>query len=695
MSAPAPAPAAPFAWADRRDAFAARLSREVAWISLLAAVLLSLAAGDAFAAAPQALAAGAILCFGARAEFLRLRMLGRLATIVASVAYAWLLPSGGEPSLVLARFLCAITASTLLQPKSPREQGLLLATALLQVALAAVLSEHPAAAPAAIAFVVLVHRALGTFHGLRAIRRVEARGGVLALAPVPASAARRSDRAGLATLLLAAPLFVVMPRAQVNLFPVDRGGRPTIAGISDGVSVGPLGPLADLDEIVGQAAPETPAARDREPYFRVAAYESFDGRLWQSGRSPVYVHDVDVASGHVDLADFDPGEDAARTTFVMDAGASPALPVPEGTVSLDFRDPRPDQVGDDAVHCYRPQTKRGVQRWVYAATAPRERRPWLESERSRKWRDRRDRCLRLPPALSTAIAPLVAAHVRGIAGDRDRVDALADWIRAECSYTLTDGAGGEQPIVEFLTRTRRGHCDHFAAALAACCRQAGVPARVVVGWHASRWNSVGFWVLRRRDAHAWVEAYLDGAGWTRFDATPAAAREDDPYQGFLGFFARMKDAFAFEWNRRVVGYDVEAQRRVLARVEDLFRDMKSAVARADVSLAAAAAILLATALALAKRRGRGPRGARRGPRVASLAFYERAAACLRRRGLERRQGETARGFADRAAPALPDDARAAALDLTAAFERARYGGAPEPGREEAQRWLEALEGAAR
>jgi transglutaminase-like putative cysteine protease len=693
-AAPAP-PTGPFAWADRRDAFAARLSREVAWISLLAAALLSLAAGDAFAALPQGLAAAAILLFGRRAEVLQLRTMGRLATIVASIAYAWLLPSNGEASLILARFLCAITASTLLQPKSPREQGLLLATALLQVALAAVLSEHPAAAPAGIAFVALVHRALGTFHGLRAVRRVETRGGVLALAPLPAATARRSDRAGLATLLVAVPLFVVLPRAQVTLFPIDRGEKASIAGISDGVQVGPLGPLADLEEIVGQAAPETPAARDREPYFRVAAYEAFDGRRWSApARAGQHVsHPVDAQTGHCDLADVDPGDGPARTTFVIDAGASPALPVPEGTVALDFGDPRPDAVGDDPFRVLRPQLKRGVQRWVYTATAPALRRPFLEIERGRKWPSRRAGCLALPAALKQAIAPLVAEHVRGIVDERDRVEALADWIRAECAYSLTGGAGGDQPVLEFLTRVRRGHCDHFAAALAACCRQAGVPSRVVVGWHASRWNSAGFWVLRRRDAHSWVEAYLDGVGWTRFDATPAVAREDDPYHGFLGFFARMKDAFAFEWSRRVVGYDLEAQRKVLAKVEEFFRDMKSAVARADVTTAAAAAILLATAIALVRLRGGGPRGAKRaGSRGSTLAFYDRALALLRRRGLERRDAETARGLALRARGALRADSAEAVDALTAAFERVRYGGGPPADPAAAKRWLDALDG---
>src|SRR5262249_20631579 len=158
--------------------------------------------------------------------------------------------------------------------------------------------------------------------------------------------------------------------------------------------------------------------------------------------------------------------DPARTTFVVDAGTSPALPVPEGTLALDFRDPRPDAVWDDPLRVLRPQIKRGVQRWVYAATAPAAPRPFLEDERSRKWRDRRAQCLLLPAAVRQALAPLVAARVKGASDERDKVEALADWIRAECAYSLTDGAGGDQPVVEFLTRVRRGHCDHFAAALA-------------------------------------------------------------------------------------------------------------------------------------------------------------------------------------------------------------------------------------
>ncbi len=77
------------------------------------------------------------------------------------------------------------------------------------------------------------------------------------------------------------------------------------------------------------------------------------------------------------------------------------------------------------------------------------------------------------------------------------------------------------PLVDFLTRTRKGHCEYFATATVLLLRQAGIPARYAFGYSAHEYNWIQEnLVVRSRDAHSWVIAYVNGQ-WQNFDTTPS------------------------------------------------------------------------------------------------------------------------------------------------------------------------------
>ncbi len=83
-------------------------------------------------------------------------------------------------------------------------------------------------------------------------------------------------------------------------------------------------------------------------------------------------------------------------------------------------------------------------------------------------------------------------------------------------------APGRSAVSDFLSRDKRGHCEHFASASALLLRAAGLPTRYAVGYLVQEPNRFGSgYVVRARHAHAWVEVYLDGA-WQPFDSTPAS-----------------------------------------------------------------------------------------------------------------------------------------------------------------------------
>jgi len=78
------------------------------------------------------------------------------------------------------------------------------------------------------------------------------------------------------------------------------------------------------------------------------------------------------------------------------------------------------------------------------------------------------------------------------------------------------------PLVDFITRTKSGYCQHFAGAMALMLRYLGVPARVAAGFSSGQFDkSRGEWVVTDHDAHEWVEAWFRGWGWVPFDPTPS------------------------------------------------------------------------------------------------------------------------------------------------------------------------------
>lgn len=102
--------------------------------------------------------------------------------------------------------------------------------------------------------------------------------------------------------------------------------------------------------------------------------------------------------------------------------------------------------------------------------------------------------------------------------------ALKNYFAENFSYsTFRAGNGANQSALsDFLQRNRSGHCEHFATATVLLLRAAGIPARYTVGYSVDeRSRFGGGYVARRRHAHAWVNAYIDGA-WQDFDTTPAS-----------------------------------------------------------------------------------------------------------------------------------------------------------------------------
>lgn len=132
-------------------------------------------------------------------------------------------------------------------------------------------------------------------------------------------------------------------------------------------------------------------------------------------------------------------------------------------------------------------------------------------------------------ALPDGIDPRVAELTESITGDardpHEAAVALQDWFTdGRFTYDLRPPvlAEGEDPLTDFLFETRTGYCEQFAASMAVMARQAGIPARVAVGYTPGEQNG-DRWVVTESNAHAWPELYFQGYGWLRFEPTPSSA----------------------------------------------------------------------------------------------------------------------------------------------------------------------------
>jgi Transglutaminase-like superfamily len=126
---------------------------------------------------------------------------------------------------------------------------------------------------------------------------------------------------------------------------------------------------------------------------------------------------------------------------------------------------------------------------------------------------------------------VVAQRVAGRAKTPyEAVLALESWLRQTGGFTYdeTPPRSKRSPLVDFVTRTKAGYCQHFAGAMAVMLRMLGIPSRVAVGF-TSGTRDDGTWVVTDHEAHAWVEVWFAGVGWIPFDPTPGRGRFGGDY----------------------------------------------------------------------------------------------------------------------------------------------------------------------
>ena len=482
---------------------------------------------------------------------------------------------------------------------------------------------------------------------------------------------RRSLAVLLAALPVALVLFLLVPRIEpIWQTPNLRGaGASAVTGLNSELDPGSISNLADNTgpaARVSFSSGQLPEPAER--YWRVIVHEQFDGQSWKQR---------ELASNRraePTAADSNPESNTSSQVWLVEPSPVNALPW-DGSGRANPNQLRVNRSGE-----LQPlQASRERQAYLVRATGSRQ-----------EWQQRQPSPADLElPAGSNPQLEALGASWRDLATPEQRLAAAKQWFtQQDFRYSRTPGT--QRGLDVFLFERREGFCGHYASALTALMRAAGVPARVVSGYLGGTWvrplSGAPYLDLRHSNAHAWSEVWLPGQGWQRIDpsawATAPASRAEgseaggstNPISSWLQWLQWQWWGLDLAWSRWWLGFDQAGQEALLQRLFGDQRQWLGAVVLASV------AALLALALAWLQwlQQPGKPQGRRR--------QLNRVLQLLEQQGLQLQAGETLESLALRAREAHYCEAELL-TELVASYDQLLFAPLTGPQRRQAEaRW---------
>ncbi len=472
-----------------------------------------------------------------------------------------------------------------------------------------------------------------------------------------------SARLMLKALPLALILFVVFPRIHGSLWG-SRSPATALSGFSDRLNPGSVTHLVRNNDIAFRVEFDGRIPEPDRLYWRGLVFWFFDGQTWQYRRNSLYFNTALKGQNSVSYTiTLEPHNQ--RWLFALD------LPYQFGSQALFLSD-----------HTL-------TSRWIVRQRIQYRVASYITYNTGRLW-EWESAGLQTPWGRNPQAAAL-ARKWRADSGSMDGVvaAALRYFQHNDFNYTLNPPPLGDESIDDFLFKSRKGYCEHYASAFAFLMRAAGVPARIVAGYLGGELNPYGkYLIVRQSDAHVWAEVWLAGKGWVRIDPTLAVApqrigqgaaaalppEERSTLKVFTGSGPLAKyrlklalgwDAVNNQWNKWVLGYSNHMQKTLFTRI-GIKADTRGWSAKAVILGSGLIGAL--TVLYFLRFRGR-PAGKTETVKHIYMKFCDK----LDRIGLTRRPSQGPLDFTAMVI-AVRKDLKASVLDIVNLYISLRYAG---------------------
>ena len=375
----------------------------------------------------------------------------------------------------------------------------------------------------------------------------------------------QSIKTGLGLLLKSIPLalvlFFVLPRVG-PLWTLNIPTQSGVVGLSDSMSPGSIAQLGKNNELAFRVKILEGDLPMNQRYWRTLTLNEFDGQTWQVSKAYQQENNNNF---------YDPSRNSNRYEVMVEPheknwlfALGAAKPLTQGiTIQNDatLRSKRKlynqwqYQVGSNYGELL-PQTFLTRTEWLTYTYLP------------------------------EGSNPKAKAFAQQLKQQADNLPLFIEILRSYIStqgfnYTLSPGVyDGDHQIDDFLFESKSGFCSYYAGSLAFLLRSINVPSRVVVGYMGGEDNEISQTMsIYQRDAHAWVEVFIEGQGWLRLDPTAWVSPErvesglqqaiPSEFQGFNTSAQWLKDlrkqwqAFDYLWNEWMLSYKGGKQQALL------------------------------------------------------------------------------------------------------------------------------------
>ncbi len=362
-----------------------------------------------------------------------------------------------------------------------------------------------------------------------------------------------------------AVLFFLLPRMSAGYLGGYTYGTDLSSGFRDRVQLGQIGQIQQSNAVVMHIQIDDDTVGRYDLRWRGVALANFNGYGWSNSRGQFVLQRQNDDTFAVPWLQntFLPGrstQNAKREKLIHYR----VLMEPIGT-NVFFLAPWARSVrgeyrllaSDPGGAVYDYDTQRAISRYEaesdIATPLPAELRSAGDNYPPPIWRE----YLQLPP-IDRRIPRLAEQITNSAKNSFDKATAIENYLRTRFGYTLQlPSTQQRDPLANFLFERKRGHCEYFASAMAVMLRTLKIPSRVVTGFRSDEFNDLtGNYVVRAKDAHAWVEAYFPGYGWVTFDPTPGGSAGIPQGWGRIGLYV---DAMASFWRDWIVSYDTTHQ----------------------------------------------------------------------------------------------------------------------------------------
>ncbi len=372
------------------------------------------------------------------------------------------------------------------------------------------------------------------------------------------------------TLALAVPVFLVIPRVSLGFYNRPTEHPQMVSGFSEMVELGEIGTIKESAAVVmrvklGDSKTELPGNLK----WRGIALDYYDGRSWsrrRPGRTPLFRQ-----GGWFKLESTRRSEPLLQHYFVEALSTNVVFTCPRAlAISSDVNFLERDS--SDGFFTTRHPFNKIRYTVLSDVTEPA---PSLIPIALPSLTKEMEKIYLQVPVLDARTGDLAREITKGFPHPFTKARALERYLRTSYGYSLElrGTPHSQDPLAMFLFDVRKGHCEYFASAMTIMLRQLGIPARLVNGFRAGEYNSIGdSWTVRQYDAHSWVEAYFPPFGWIDFDPTPP-----DPERArstFLKIVSNLLDAVDLWWFEEVVNYDSLKQVRMVVTARSHILDLR-------------------------------------------------------------------------------------------------------------------------